>query len=282
MANLIAYIPVLHAGYRDWLLSREGSTLLLIGQGLASSLLPRLARNMPALTTEEIGASILMLGWARIALPFYEVGIMEGWDYILPDEDVSHALYEKYRHLFTGKVKFENTFLRWDMTAVKRQEPVLTDCEVSLRGSDWQVMNAALVAATHSPDWWRQVGAAAFQGEEILSVGYNQHFPTEYETAAYGDPRLNFDAGDPAAAEVYLSLHAERVVIAKCAREGIALAGASLVVTTFPCPDCCRWIAMSGIKEVFFFEGYSMLKGLEPLRAHGIRVVQLKKRPERP
>ena len=162
------------------------------------------------------------------------------------------------------------------MLAVKRQEPVLPDLEVSSEVIDRFRIEAARRLARKSPDWWRQVGAMVFRGYEMIACSYNAHKPTEYETVLFGDPRINFDAGDSVGAEVYLSLHAEKGLIGMCAREGVMLKGASVYVTTFPCGDCARYLAECQISELFFSEGYSVLGGLRTLQAAGIRIVKVK------
>lgn len=199
-------------------------------------------------------------------------------DFVMPDEDVSHLVAEKYFYTagHCKKVAFEPVWGRWDMTAVKRQEPVIPDLEVSPEKIDQLRMEAARKLAKDSPDWWRQIGAMAFWNGRMIACSYNAHYPTEYETVLFGDPRINFNAGDPAGAEVYLSLHAEKGVIGVCARKGVALEGTSVYVTTFPCGDCARMLAECGIKELFFSEGYSVLKGFETLKVAGVRIVQVK------
>ena len=196
---------------------------------------------------------------------------------IMPDEDVCHAVaMELLHHDPLLSIKFEQIWGRWDMTAVKRQEPVIPDLEVSSEKIDQLRMEAARKLAKDSPDWWRQIGAMAFWSGRMIACSRNAHYPTEYETVLFGDPRINFNAGDPAGAEVYLSLHAEKGLVGVCAREGVSLKGISVYVTTFPCGDCARMLAQCRIKELFFSEGYSVLKGFETLKAADIRIVKVK------
>lgn len=59
-------------------------------------------------------------------------------------------------------------------------------------------------------------------------------------------------------------VHAEMNAITDAAKRGIALKGASLYCTTYPCHMCARHIISAGIKEVVFIEPYpkSMAKKL--------------------
>lgn len=286
MTNLIAYIPSLNSQYLRWLEKHEEFCLYLVSQEMAESLIPRLARNVGALAIEE--TLDLLYGIRNIRFPagslnvFHPDGMYPDFsrqdqkNWVMPDEDLSHLVAKKYLYPAGCLVEFQPVWGRWDMSAVKRQEPVIPDLEVSTREIDQLRMEAARKLGRKSPDWWRQIGAIVFRGEELLACAFNAHFPNEYEVAIFGDPRINFDAGDPAGAEVYLSLHAERGTICFCSRKGIALEGASLYVTEFPCPDCTRWIVAAGFKEVFFSGGYSMLGGLRTLQAAGVRIVKVK------
>lgn len=285
MNNLIAYIPVLNRQYREWLKGVAPFNLYLISQELAELFLPRLGRNVGAVPTKEMYEDLLGLldrkfpgSMANIFdldehIPNLSNGDRRDW--IMPDEDICHAIAKTYLRPAQCAVQFAPIWGRWDMTAVKREEPVIPDLEVSSRQIDVKRMEIAVKLGKQTPDWWRQIAAVAFHGDVLLAASYCAHHPTEYETAIFGDPRANFDAGDPAGAEVYLSLHAEKGIVGICAREGFKLKGASVYVTTFPCGDCARMLASCQIKELLFLEGYSVLKGLETLRAAGIRVVKV-------
>jgi dCMP deaminase len=276
MTNLIAYIPVLNQQHINWLQKHPGSRLLLISNAVAENLLPRLSRNMGAVATDIIAKTILAENLAvhvEILEPHYLDLHLRPKQYIMPDEDVSHLFMERYLHL--TRVKFEEVWGRWDMTAVKRQEPVIPDMETSSDVVCMQKMADTKKLAQKSPDWWRQVAASAFHGEKLIATACNAHYPNEYEVTIFGDPRINFDAGDPTGSEVYLSLHAEKGIIAACARMGVALEGASVYVTTFPCGDCARMLAECRIKELFFSKGYSVLKGFDTLKAAGVRIVKI-------
>lgn len=284
MNKLIAYMPVLNRQYMEWIQKHHQFYLYLMSGELMESLVPRLARNICAVPVQDI-CDLINLGPYRIRQNSASTILFKDsrLDYlghnlgncIMPDEDVSHIFAEKYLYPQGCKVEFESIWARWDMTAVKRQEPIIPDLEISSEAEDILCIAEAKKLARNSPDWWRQIGAMAFRGFEKIAVAYNQHYPTEYEISIFSDPRINFDAGDPTGAEIYLSLHAEKGIIAACARNGISLKGSSVYVTTFPCGDCARMLADCEIKELFFAEGYSVLKGYETLKAAGVRIVKV-------
>lgn len=276
MANLIAYIPVFNERHRKWTLSHPNSVLFLISQGMAESLLPRLARNIVALPTEMTSSMILN---SKELVGVRDVKIFSpNWfslpDAILPDEDISHILVEKYFRPVGCEATFEMIWARWDMTAVKRQSPVMEGIEVTT--SHNLRMDVARKIAPKSPDWWRQIGAALFLHGSCVAVACNTHYPTEYEQDAMGDPRMNYDAGQIGK---YLSLHSEKAVLLQCAYQGIPTRGSNLYTTVFPCEDCARAIAVAGVDHVFFEEGYSALDAREILIGAGIKIVQVKKDP---
>lgn len=282
MTNLIAYIPVLNQMYLSWIEKHLGSPIFLITDSLAISLNSSLARNMISVPTVMISRFIMFAYPSVMVVPFsdpdgrnLDIYLGKNGTIIMPDEDVCHTFAERYLFPKGYKVEFEEVWGRWDMTAVKRHEPVIPDLEISSEEVHQLRMEAARKLAKRSPDWWRQVAALAFLGDELIACSYNAHKPTEYETMLFGDPRINFNAGDPAGVEVYLSLHAEKGLIGICAREGIKLKGASVYVTTFPCADCARYLAECKIKELFFIDGYSLLGGLRTLQAARIRIVKV-------
>jgi dCMP deaminase len=69
--------------------------------------------------------------------------------------------------------------------------------------------------------------------------------------------------------------HAERHLMGHAARKGIALEGADLYVTTFPCPGCAHQIVTAGIRRIFYRDGYSLVEASETLKHHGIEVIRV-------
>ncbi len=274
--NLIAYIPVPNRQYIEWMSRHPGSILQVIDLDIVESIMPKLNRNMIALSADAVVDMLRSRPYVRGVSVFHPMIPPVNAHFILPEEDFSHLFAERYLLLIGATCSFETICARWDMQAVVRQQPIIPDCEISWDQTDISRILTAEDIAICSPDWWRQIGALFFRDGKLLASTWNKHFPIDYETAIYGDPRINFDAGDPAGAQVYLSLHAEKDLVSSCARMGIPMMGGSVYVTTFPCADCARILAEVGIRELFFRDGYSVLKGLETLRNAGVRIVQVK------
>lgn len=273
-SNLIAYIPTLNQRHINWFKQRKPGDLYLISQEMAEILLPRLSRNMSALATEMVQRFVRETRLVRnVGIFNPEIRSLFWSPWILPDEDVSHALAEKHLRPKGVEFEFEMIWARWDMTAVQKTQPVIADVLTSESDFDRNWMSLVLGESKRSPDWWRQIGAAIVSSDgNLMALSYNAHMPNEYETYIFGDPRLNVDAGQKGK---YCSLHAERAVIAMCAREGRPIQGSSLYVTTFPCEDCAREIAFAGVSKLFFRDGYSVLNAQEVLTTNGVTVVRV-------
>ncbi|MHB1330578.1 MAG: deoxycytidylate deaminase, partial [Minisyncoccota bacterium] len=193
--------------------------------------------------------------------------------WVLPDEDISHLVAEKYLLPAGCQVSYDMIWARWDMRAVHENQPVISDIETSDNLIDQDFIAEAVSCSERSPDWWRNVGAVMVSANgNKIAVACNTHMPNEYDTYIFGDPSLNRDAGQVGKS---CAIHAEASVITLCAKHGHALKGSKIYVSTFPCEGCARLIVSSGITEVYFSHGYSSLNAQEVLRANGVRMIHL-------
>ena len=189
----------------------------------------------------------------------------------MPEDEISDWLEVEF---FSGrKIKHDSIFLRWGEAKTKQKNDVDTDGEVTSDELHQRLMGEVAQEAQKSSDWWRQTAAAVAKDGQLIAIAHNQHVPSDQNQYVLGDPRANFSRGE--AVEVSTSLHAEEAVIAKAAAEGISLQGADLYATTFPCPFCARLIAYSGVKRLFYKEGYSMLDGVELMKSRGIELIKV-------
>ncbi len=288
MKQVLLYLPVLHAGYEEFLARHpDADEILLLGAGFRRAF-PSLAKDIRALPPESAAR------YLRLTAPQAVVRVIEpedlpaaacGDEIVMPDEEVTRDLAARYR-LRTGRaVAFERTFLRWDRDWAAAQVPVAFDGEVSAEDLPRELLGLAGSLAQRSSDWWRQVGAVAARDGRVLGCAWNQHRPTEYAPYLNGDPRDGFARG--VRADLSTAIHAEAALIARAARDGLALAGADLYTTTFPCPACARLVAEAGFRRCYFTGQYSILDGEQVLRAAGITLIWVDtrlsgQRPERP
>lgn len=273
---LLAYVPFPHEGYRQVFVQNPLITrLYLFGTSLIERFDP-LAKDIRALSPHLARESVRALGIFKEVLIADESTLealnRERAFVVMPDEDVCHEVAKKF--LPECRTEFIRFFLRWDTRSVLAEAEV--PCDEVIKAGEFAVkmMKLALNEAQKSPDWWRQIGAVAVKNGEVLIAAFNQHLPSPNHILAFGDPRANFKKG--VHIELSPALHAEAGIVAWAAsRSDVNLEGADLYVTTFPCPSCARIIAYSGIKRLFFLEGYSVYDGAEVLRSRGVKLIRL-------
>jgi len=146
----------------------------------------------------------------------------------------------------------------------------MSDEQITREEFHQRMMKHAGEEANKSSDIWRHVGAAIVSKGEIIRM-FNQHLPSPHTPYVNGDPRNNFHKGDHI--EMSSAIHAEAAMISEAARTGTKLEGADMYVTTFPCPPCAKLIARSGIKNLYYGEGYGVLDGEEVLKAAGVKII---------
>lgn len=273
---VISYIPAIHKGYVDFFNKYSGGTLYILAEDMVREV-PRMERDIRALKPVEIKALVegLKIFEKIIVLDKTALTAVQSdpAEIIMPDEDVNRHFAEQY--LQDKKVEFVSVFLRWDKQISTKEMEVPPDRVISQSEADREIMGAAFKEAEKSPDWWRQIGAIAVRDGKILLAGFNQPLPSkDYTFGSFGDPRSNFDAG--VSFELAKTIHAEAAVISEAAKRGIALEGASMYVTTFPCPVCAKSIAAAGIKRVYYSKGYSLLDAEDVLKAHGVEIVMVR------
>ncbi|HTU80154.1 MAG TPA: deaminase [Solirubrobacteraceae bacterium] len=284
---VVAYIPVLHEGYRRFLDAHAGGRpLYLIGPELYADYRP-LAKDIRCLDAHLLASAIAAWGTcARVEVldePGARALALRAPLITLPAEDVSYRLVERF---FAGcEVRYDTVFLRWDKSRTAQllrpgaravsaagsqpagDPPALGDARLA------ELIAAAQERAAASVDWWRQVGAAIRLGDGTVLTACNEHEPHRLSAYAVGDPRANFRKG--VALELSTATHAEARLIARAAREGRATAGAVLYVTDFPCPPCAKLLAHAGIERLYFRDGYALLDGQDVLEAAGVELVQV-------
>jgi len=268
---IIAYIPVLHEGYRKFFEQHTDVAALYV---FGDSLIKKhdyLAKEIRQIDPDLIKRAIE--SWSV----FKKVEILEEKDLdsldteeiVMPDEDVCKSLAEE--NFKNKKINFDTIFLRWDKHNSMAEKPVEADQKISREKFDKEVIQKLKIEAEKSSDWWRRIGAAIVKNNELILVAHNEHLPSPHSPYAEGDPRNNFHKG--IGIEYSTSIHAEARLIAEAAKKGIALEGLSMYVSTFPCPPCAKQIAFSGIKKLYYTGGYSILDQERILRSQGVEII---------
>jgi dCMP deaminase len=278
--QVLLYLPVVHAGHEAFFARhRDVSEVLILGAGFRD-VFKSLAKDIRALPPSR-SAEFL-----RLMLPGTPVRVIEPGDLpavvtaailVLPDEDITRNLAAEHQLARGRELVFDKTFLRWDRQWSQSGRPADFDAALAAAELPEHLLARARELAGHSSDWWRQVGAIAWRGPEILASAWNRHGPTEYAPYTDGDPRDNFSRG--VRTDLSTAIHAEASVVASAARAGTSLDGADLYVTTFPCPACARLVAAAGFARCYFTGPYSLLDGDKLLRAAGVQLLWVPPEP---
>jgi deoxycytidylate deaminase len=262
---------VLHAGYEAFLDRHPGADeILLIGASFADDF-KVIRKEIRALDPARAAAYLNAAGTrppARVIEREDLPKAVTGDTLVLPDEDLTRDLVQRYA---LANATFERTFLRWDRSWSQAGRPADFDGTVSTDELVRALLGTAITDAARSSDWWRQVGALAARGAEVLYVAHNEHQPTEYAPYLNGDPRNDFSRG--VRMDLSTALHAEAAIIGRAARAGVPLEGADLYVSTFPCPSCARLVAAAGFRRCYFAGPYAVLDGDEVLRQAGVELI---------
>ena len=133
---------------------------------------------------------------------------------------------------------------------------------------DEYFMATAMLISTRSPCERLHVGCVVVSGGErknrIVAAGYNGFLP--------GTPHVSRVREGHEQATV----HAEQNAIADAARRGSSVEGCIAYVTHFPCINCAKILASSGISEIRYRRDYSNDPLVAPLLTDaGVKILQL-------
>lgn len=147
---------------------------------------------------------------------------------------------------------------------------------------DKAMMTTSFAFAELSHAKRNKVGAVIAMDNRIIANGYNGTLPGLSNECEIDCPEcdgigMNCEScqGRGSITSEFV-LHAEQNAISFCARNGIALDGATLYITLSPCKTCAKLIASCGIKRVVYNEIYRDNGGIEYLEKCGIKMEKIK------
>jgi dCMP deaminase len=268
---VLLYLPVLHAGYDALLARHPDAEVLLLGASFAEDF-PVLRKEIRALAPPAAARYLAPVRDAAVRVIERDdlPGAVTADVLVVPDEELMRDLVRRHDLEAERTVEFERTFLRWDRGWSRPARPAGHDVAVAADDLARLFTARAAAQAGLSSDWWRQVGALAVRDGAVLDVAHNEHRPTEYAPYLDGDPRNDFSRG--VRPDLSTAIHAEALLVARAARDGRALLGADLYVSTFPCPACARLVAEAGFRRCYFAGPYAVLDGDAVLRAAGVEL----------
>lgn len=269
-------MPALHQGYLDFFARHEDADVLyLVGDELLYRHDHITRKDIRRVSAELMREAVLPLGFIDKVEVLDEAtisSIAADVEVVMPDEEITRDLANNF--LNDHKITWDKVFLRWHRDNSAENQPMTPDEEISQDQFDKEVMAIAEKEGEKSLDWYRQIGAALVKDGEVVLTAHNQHAICPNGQCVVGDPRSNFKRG--VNADLSAFIHAEASIIAEAASKGLALEGTALYVSHFPCPSCAKIVAKSGIKTLYYAQGYAMLDGLEVLKTHGVKTVFVK------
>lgn len=272
MKAVFTYIPVVHSGTLEFLEQHKNVPVLLLDNQEGKKENPYLERDIRALPAVLIKNELEAHGFSSVEVVSpkdIKEKLAQFDELIVPQDEIVDFFLEKYAPL--AKIEKVNVFLRWTKQISTTEHEVPQDRIVTTGEFENMLLKELEDETQKSPDWWRQIGAAIVKDKVVVATAFNDHFPSQHALTINGDPRSNLDAGQGPG--IYTSIHAEASVIAKVARAGIAVDGADMYVTTFPCPTCARSLVEAGIKRVFYKKGYSLLDAETILKGSGVEII---------
>lgn len=273
---IVAYIPVLHEGYRR-LFERhpEAKELAIFGADVIASY-EHLVKDIRKLDPELVRKAVESWGcFDRVTLLDADAikHLQETkTPLIVSDDDLTQELVQKY--FSNNPIKTDTIFLRWDKKTSIEPTKISPDIEISEAEFDRQMIETTITEAEQSKDWWRRIGALVVKDERIILQAHNTYVPSDQMANDEGDPRSNFKGG--VHFESSLALHAEAALVAQAAKQGLSLQGTDVYAETFPCPPCAKQLAYSGIKRLFYRTGYNVLDGERILKSQGVQIIFVK------
>jgi dCMP deaminase len=117
------------------------------------------------------------------------------------------------------------------------------DKESRLSWDEYFIATAFLISS-RSPDLRLKVGCVLVKDNHVISMGYNGFLP-KIEHKSF------MENGHEQA-----TVHAEQNSISDCAKRGVKTDGAIAYITHYPCINCFKILASSGITKIYYRDNY--------------------------
>ncbi len=123
---------------------------------------------------------------------------------------------------------------------------------------DWDnyFMDIAEVVAKRSTCQRRRVGALLVLNRRILSTGYNGAPTGLSHCGEIGCLREQLNVPSGERHELCRGLHAEQNAIIQAAVHGVAIEGATLYCTHYPCAVCAKMLINAGVESIALAQNY--------------------------
>tara|TARA_Y100001970_G_C14112611_1_gene791730 strand:+ start:286 stop:729 length:444 start_codon:yes stop_codon:yes gene_type:complete len=129
------------------------------------------------------------------------------------------------------------------MPVNKKYSNIVNNFDTRLSWDDYFLSVAHLISARSTCNRLK-VGCVIVNNNRIISSGYNGFLP--------GKPHESIVRDNHEQA----TIHAEQNAIADCASRGIKMNNSKAYITHYPCLNCAKLLAASGIKEIIYHCDY--------------------------
>lgn len=273
--TIIGYFPVMTQAYYDFLTEGPDTEVYVLDSDSVLNINPDLRKDIRALdplVASEIISKFTEVSHSQIISLQGLGGIIENRNkLILPNDEVSEFIIKEFD--LEQKVDLVEVFLRWNRVNIGVNNAVEVDNVIGVDQVPEEIIQRMEAFSAQSSDWWRGVGAVLSLSNGKFIGTSNRHMPTAYTPAIDGDQRAINKRGEKI--EIGSAIHAEADLIARAAREGQITKEAKLYITDFPCPNCAKIIAESGVSEVVFVNGYAVGDGQSVLNNAGVTISRL-------
>lgn len=136
-------------------------------------------------------------------------------------------------------------------------------------------MDIARLVSCRTTCMRRAVGAVIVKNKRILSTGYNGAPAGLPHCRTTGCLRRAHNVPSGERHELCRGIHAEQNAIIQAAYHGVSIQDAAIFCTNLPCSICAKMLINSGIREIYYAEGYADSMSEEMLAQAGVELVCL-------
>lgn len=142
---------------------------------------------------------------------------------------------------------------------------------------DWgpYFMEIARIVSMRSTCLRRNVGAVIVKDKRILASGYNGAPSGLKHCAEVSCLRETMNIASGERHELCRGLHAEQNAIIQAAYHGVSINGAELYCTHLPCSICIKMLINSGIREIYYEEGYPDSMSMDMIDESKVKLTML-------
>jgi dCMP deaminase len=147
--------------------------------------------------------------------------------------------------------------------------------DVTRPGWDDYFFRITDLVASRSTCLRRKVGAILVRDRRILSTGYNGAPQGLAHCLDIGCLREKLGVPSGQRHELCRAIHAEQNAIIQAARHGVSVVDSDLYCSAHPCVICTKMLINSGVKRIYFREGYPDELSAAMLNEADVQVVKM-------